>query len=336
MRFSTLKPLILLGLGCLAVAAPINKRSGFSIGQTSSTPPKKGSGDAQFGQFNNFNLKVNDEDILQFALMLEVAQTLFYQQGLSQFSSSDLIAAGLSASEVVQIQNGFIVESTHVNTLVSTLQSLGQQPLNQPQFFFSFSSAADFIEQLAVQELIATDAYLGAAPLIKDKNILAAAASIMCVEARQSSFVNLLLGVNAFSVFETPLSIEQVISLVAPSIAEIPSGTILQVLGFDTSAFALETINVTVFVDVSIGSIINPSYSSGSQIEVPPGESQLYCAFTSGLNTTYSQFTPGQGCSVPNSISSGNLAFVEITVSESIDVSSLLSAGQFVTISQGP
>jgi hypothetical protein len=183
---------------------------------------------------------------------------------------------------------------------------------------------------------IATGAYLGAAPLISDKNILAAAASIMCVEARQSSFVNLLLGVNAFSVFETPLSIEQVISLVAPSIAEIPSGTILEVLGFDTSAFALETIDVTVFEDVSIGSNINPSYSSGSQIDVPQGENQLYCAFTSGSNTAYSQFTPGQGCGVPNSISSGNLAFVEITVSESIDISSLVSAGQFVTISQGP
>jgi hypothetical protein len=64
-----------------------------------------------------------------------------------------MIAAGLSVSEVVQIQNGFIVESTHVTTLVSTLQSLGKQPLNQPQFFFSFSSAADFIEQLALQEL---------------------------------------------------------------------------------------------------------------------------------------------------------------------------------------
>jgi hypothetical protein len=64
-----------------------------------------------------------------------------------------MIAAGLSASEVVEVQNGFIVESTHVTTLVSTLQSLGQQPLNQPQFFFSFSSASDFIEQLAVQEL---------------------------------------------------------------------------------------------------------------------------------------------------------------------------------------
>jgi hypothetical protein len=72
MRFSILKSLIFLGLACLAVAAPFSKRGGFSIGKTSSTPPKKGSGDAQFGQFKNFNLKANDEDVLQFALMLEV------------------------------------------------------------------------------------------------------------------------------------------------------------------------------------------------------------------------------------------------------------------------
>src|ERR1700736_2171329 len=49
---------------------------------------------------------------------------------------------------------------------------------------------------------IATGAYLGAAPLINDSNLLAAAASIMCVEARQASMADLFIGQNAFSTFE--------------------------------------------------------------------------------------------------------------------------------------
>jgi hypothetical protein len=64
-----------------------------------------------------------------------------------------MINAGLSSSEVIQIQNSVIVENTHVTTLVSTLQTLGQAPLNQPQFFFQFNSVADFITQLSVNEV---------------------------------------------------------------------------------------------------------------------------------------------------------------------------------------
>ena len=63
-----------------------------------------------------------------------------------------MLSVGLSESEIVEFSNGAIIEQTHVDTIVSVLSSLGQQPLAQPTFFFEFSSVVDFVEQLSVQE----------------------------------------------------------------------------------------------------------------------------------------------------------------------------------------
>jgi hypothetical protein len=155
----------------------------------------------------------------------------------------------------------------------------------------------------------------------------------MIVEARQSSFVNSVLGSNAFSsAFETSLSIEQVISIVAPSIVSIPSGTVLDELGFNTQSFALEQISVSAFQEVSIDSTMNFSYRGGSQIVPPPNVNQLYCAYSVGLNTYYTPFVPSTGCQVSQSLSVGNVALVQISVSESIQISDLLTAPQYITI----
>jgi hypothetical protein len=63
-----------------------------------------------------------------------------------------MISIGLSETEVIQFQNAAIVEQIHVDTLVQVIQSLGQQPLTQPQFFFQFNTPVDFVEQVVVQE----------------------------------------------------------------------------------------------------------------------------------------------------------------------------------------
>jgi Ferritin-like domain len=180
---------------------------------------------------------------------------------------------------------------------------------------------------------IAVSAYLGAAPLISSSDILSSAASIMSIEARQSSFVNSVLGNNAFSsAFETPLSLEQVVNLVAPSIVSIPDDTILQVLGFDVNSFALEEISITAFAQVSISDSLSFGYSSGDQIVPPEGVSQLYCAYSLGLQTYYTNFDSQNGCGVSQNLEVGNVAVVQVTVSESIEISECLTAAQFITI----
>lgn len=90
---------------------------------------------------------------LKDVLMVQIAQTLFYQQGFSQFRVEEMLSVGLSETEIIELQNGAIVEQTHVDTIVQVLESLNVQPLNQPRFFFQFSSVVDFIVQLSVQEV---------------------------------------------------------------------------------------------------------------------------------------------------------------------------------------
>jgi Ferritin-like domain len=269
---------------------------------------------------------------------------LFYQKAFEQFSISEMLAVGLSETEIIEFKNAFVIEQTHVNTLVTVLQSLNVEPLAQPEFFFSFSSPVDFVKQLAVQETycpfkidtnvysLATEAYLGAAPFVTSSEILGAAASIMAIEARQSSFTNSVLGINAFSsAFETSLSIEQVVSLVAPSIVSIPPGTILEALGFDVESFAVAPIEVTAFVQVEISSTFLFSYAGGAPIVPPEGVSKLFCAYSVGLNTFFTEFTPGTGCEVSPQIISGSVVNVQITVAESTSIGDLLTAPQFIT-----
>lgn len=155
----------------------------------------------------------------------------------------------------------------------------------------------------------------------------------MCVEALQASFSNSVLGQNAFtSAFETSLSIEQVVTLVAPSISSLPSGTILDVLGFSSSSFALQETSISSFQEVSCASNFQFMYGGNSMITPPEGCDQLYCAFTMGANTYYTEFDSNNGCPISNSLVSGNVVVIQITISESIDISQCLTAPQFITL----
>lgn len=168
--------------------------------------------------------------------------------------------------------------------------------------------------------------------MISSKDILGSAASIMCIEARQSSFTNSVLGRNGFSsAFDTSLSIEQVVSLVAPSISSLPSGTVLDALGFNTQSFVLQQTSITAFQEVSVSSDLQFSYLGGGEIAPPSGINQLYCAYTVGSNSFYTPYSSG-GCPMSQSLEVGNVVVVQITISESIDISECLTAPQFVTV----
>jgi hypothetical protein len=155
----------------------------------------------------------------------------------------------------------------------------------------------------------------------------------MSIEARQSSFSNSVLGQNAFSsAFETPLSIEQVVTLVASSIASVPDGTILQVLGFSSETFGLQETSISAFQEVSVNSNFQFQYNDNSFISPPEGCNQLYCAYSLGGNQFYTEFDSNNGCSISNSLETGNVVVIQITISESIDLSQCLTAPQFITL----
>ena len=155
----------------------------------------------------------------------------------------------------------------------------------------------------------------------------------MCTEARQSSFTNSVLGFAGFTgAFETALSVEQVVTLVAPSIASLPGGTVLDALGFNADSFVLPPLSVSPFQECGFNDNIQFSYFGGQEITPPEGCEQLYCAYVFGQSPFFTPFDSENGCALSSSLEVGTVGLIQITASESIDISESVSAPQFIMV----
>ncbi|RPD74511.1 hypothetical protein L226DRAFT_571394 [Lentinus tigrinus ALCF2SS1-7] len=134
--------------------------------------------------------------VLKFADVLEQFESQFYQQALQKFQASDFTAAGFVSAQVpveqfTQIQAD---EAAHQTALEATIQSLGDSPISNCSF--NFGNALNDVPTMAatarVVENLGVSAYLGAAHLIDDPVLLTAAGSILTVEARHQTILNVL------------------------------------------------------------------------------------------------------------------------------------------------
>jgi rubrerythrin len=127
-----------------------------------------------------------DVDVLNYALTLEYLEAAFYERALEQVSGLDGdvrdLAERLGADE-----------SAHVEALRSTINDLGGQPVEQPTVDFAdaFSSRATFLKTANTLEDTGVSAYNGAATMIESKEVLAAAGTIVQVEARHAALIRL-------------------------------------------------------------------------------------------------------------------------------------------------
>jgi len=163
--------------------------------------------------------------VLQFADVLEQFESQFYSAGISKFQESDFTDAGFTSATLIQQQLTTIQrdEATHASVLEATLQSLGAQPISGCSF--NFDSALTDVSTMAatarIVEMLGVSAYLGGATLITDPIILDAAASILTVEARHSTVLNLLSGVGTAvpQAFDIPLTPSEVLAVASPFIS---------------------------------------------------------------------------------------------------------------------
>ena len=155
-----------------------------------------------------------DLDILNFALTLEFLEGAFYTQAVKQVN-------GLSgdAKEIATTLRDNELE--HVDALTATINDLGGTPVKAPGVDFgdAFASQDSFLELAQTFEDLGVGAYNGAGPMIESVEVLAAAGSIVQVEARHAGVIRLLRGERiAPSAFDKGLEMQEVLDAAKPFI----------------------------------------------------------------------------------------------------------------------
>jgi len=157
----------------------------------------------------------SDIDVLNYALTLEHLEATFYEMT----GDFDLGEDGFNNSI-----NDFVAqigehEAAHVETLTSVISDLGGEPVERAEYDFGVTDPQGFLETAAVFENLGVSAYDGAGQFLTDPGLLTAAGTIVAVEARHASYLNLVTGTLPFpAAFEEPLSPEEVLEAATPFI----------------------------------------------------------------------------------------------------------------------
>ena len=153
-----------------------------------------------------------DAEILNFALTLEYLEAAFYTQALKE-------VGGLSG-EVKELATTLRDNETeHVAALKTAIEGAGAKPVKAPGVDFgnAFANQKSFLKLAETFEETGVSAYNGAGPMIKSKEILAAAGSIVQVEARHAAAIRMLNGkLPTDGGFDKTLSQKQVLTAVKP------------------------------------------------------------------------------------------------------------------------
>lgn len=153
-----------------------------------------------------------DVEILNFALTLEYLESTFYREAKARAKASGELKSliGLLADD----------EKQHVDALTATIKQLGGKPVSEPKFEFPYNNTAGFLKLAQSFEDTGVSAYNGAGPMIKSKEVLGAAGSIVQVEARHAAAIRLQNREEpAPEAFDPSLDEAQVLKAVEPFIA---------------------------------------------------------------------------------------------------------------------
>jgi Ferritin-like domain len=153
-----------------------------------------------------------DVEILNFALTLEYLETDFYKVKGKQ--------VGLSGQAKAYATQFGQEEEQHVAALIAAIKASGGTPVKKPKFVFPAANEKSFLALASALENTGVGAYNGAAPQIKSKQVLAAAGSIVQIEARHAAAINLLIGKSPTPTegFDKPLTKTQVLAAAGPLI----------------------------------------------------------------------------------------------------------------------
>jgi hypothetical protein len=154
-------------------------------------------------------------DILNYALTLEHLEARAY---------SEVLAAGLVSGTARDYFQAFGAhEAAHVDALTQTIRSLGRTPVMAQQNYNwpDFQSQEEVITYFQTVEELGAAAYLGQAPkLVDGGDLLTAAVSIHNVEAQHAAALADLIGISPSPAFAEGKTMEQVLAVVRPILAQ--------------------------------------------------------------------------------------------------------------------
>ena len=153
-----------------------------------------------------------DVDILNFALTLEYLETDFYKVKAK--------TVGLTGQAKSLASSFGDEEAAHVSALIAAIKSLKGTPAKKPTFKFPATNQKSFLKLAYTLENVGVGAYNGAGPALKSKALLAAAGSIVQVEARHAASIAVLTGekITPNGAFDKPLTKAQVLKAAGPLI----------------------------------------------------------------------------------------------------------------------
>jgi rubrerythrin len=154
--------------------------------------------------------ETGDVDIVNYALTLELLETAFYKEGQKLKLGGQLGKYAKTFGDQ---------EAEHVAALTATTKKLGGKPPAAPTFSFPVKDEKSFLKLAVTLEDTGVSAYNGAAPMIKSKEVLGAAGSIVQIEARHAAAIRLLADEEpAPEAFDKALPMAAVLKAVQPLI----------------------------------------------------------------------------------------------------------------------
>lgn len=153
-----------------------------------------------------------DAEILNFALTLEYLESDFYR------SKGRMV--GLSGEARTLAASFGDQEAEHVMALTKAITGMGAKPVKKPTFVFPVNDQAGFLKLAYTLENTGVGAYNGAGPSLSSPALLAAAGSIVQVEARHAAAIAVLTHrpITPSGAFDKPLSKQQVLAAAGPLI----------------------------------------------------------------------------------------------------------------------
>jgi len=153
-----------------------------------------------------------DIDVLNFALTLEYLEADFYQVKGP--------AVGLSGPAKTLASSFGDEEAEHVAFLSKAISAAGGKSVKAPTFSFPVADEPSFLKLAYTLENVGVGAYNGAGPSLTNKEYLAAAGSIVQIEARHAAAIALLTDskITPNGAFDKPLSEAAVLKAAGPLI----------------------------------------------------------------------------------------------------------------------